>query len=471
MYSINNKKIVMYLSIFCLSLTFVACSSSNNNNDPTKSISGLSLPYSSIRLAKGNAFTLNVKYIYEDKTTATAQASDLTWKSSNTSVATVSATGYTSAVAPGIATITATKGANLSCAINIIVEDGNSTTGVGNDFTASQIYSMGQLLQNNSVMQSFDITKDGTIYYLQIAGNSYHLLNVTHCSPNKNGYTSNYGEVMQLQYFGHGTNYAIEEAGDGTYVWAGCYASMNTTTTSSDYQQYWNNQTITRVRFVAGRVVKPSECIDQYYIGKHKDMHPAIDVTNDVLTIEYPENGRRYFLIYKLSEAKALPVTSVTLDPITYGGGTSGESQRTETPTVLVHDLTKLTPMASFSITNSGATPADLSYYDWQGCDVNDGLIYSLEGESGDDVVGGNPSNAYLTVFNFNGNIVEKRTKISIASDQTKLASLGITSTGSMESEGIKVRNGKLFIGFASKDNVNDNSRRRQNIFSYLKIE
>ena len=56
-------------------------------------------------------------------------------------------------------------------------------------------------------------------------------------------------------------------------------------------------------------------------------------------------------------------------------------------------------------------------------------------------------------------------------SDLDALANLGITASGYMEAEGIKVRNGKLYLGFASRDSKTDGSKCRANIFQYSKVE
>ena len=62
---------------------------------------------------------------------------------------------------------------------------------------------------------------------------------------------------------------------------------------------------------------------------------------------------------------------------------------------------------------------------------------------------------------------MEDRTGVAAASDADAAASIGITSTGFMEAEGIKIRDGHLYIGFASRDAVNDGDRRRANVLCY----
>jgi len=83
------------------------------------------------------------------------------------------------------------------------------------------IYSKGVSLKRNAVIQSMDIAKNGDIYYVQIAGSSQHQLNVLHGAPN----ATNPSECMVFEFFGHGTNMAVEEAADGTYIWLGSHGN------------------------------------------------------------------------------------------------------------------------------------------------------------------------------------------------------------------------------------------------------
>lgn len=453
-------------------LSCVACKGDETGGSPVPppvqpDIESLVLSVEQLRLAQGSKATLTVSAVrYEDGTTGTIDADDVSWESEDTDIASVDAKGEVTGIAAGETRITA-RVEEITASVPVIVKAGESTTGLDAPFTASNIYSMGQYLTSNTVIQGFDITKDGTIYYMQIAGNYAHRLSVIKAQPNPTGFENVYGDVMSLDYFGHGTNYAIEEADDGLYIWAGCYASKNTS------GQYWNSQTIARVKFEAGKRVTPAECTTQFYMGPFKELHPAIDVENDVLAINYPTSHPtepRRFRMYRLSEAMALPLSTVTLQSLTYGGGAADDPQVTETPKIYARDLRKLTPLSEFGIPNQSLaeTPDDVSYYAWQGFEVNDGLIYYFEGEGKSD---GTPSAAYVTIYDFAGNIVERRTPVTAASDLDALANLGITASGYMEAEGIKVRNGKLYLGFASRDSKTDGSKCRANIFQYSKVE
>ena len=62
----------------------------------------------------------------------------------------------------------------------------------------------------------------------------------------------------------------------------------------------------------------------------------------------------RYFYIYRLSEVKALPETPKQLSfALTWGGMNSGEKEVSETPTVIVKDLSQLEPLATIVMPES----------------------------------------------------------------------------------------------------------------------
>lgn len=90
--------------------------------------------------------------------------------------------------------------------------------------------------------------------------------------------------------------------------------------------------------------------------------------------------------------------------------------------------------------------------------------MYLMEGTSGNN--DGTTGEAYMTVYDFEGRIVQSRTKVRAVSDLKALTEAGITESGYIESEGVKIRHGKLFLGFASQSKK-DGNRRRANIFQY----
>ena len=218
---------------------------------------------------------------------------------------------------------------------------------------------------------------------------------------------------------------------------------------------------------------KTNECNDYYYIGDYTDLHPSIDAENDLLTINYGDSKNssyRCFVIYKLSEAKKAPMTNVT---ITCTDGFQTDRPASTNPVSVVvrcHDLTTLTPVARPRFLKTGYGASGATYYDWQGYDVHKNRLYYTEGQSNYNLFGSfysGSSFAYVTVFDFEGNIVEERTQVAVVSDKDKLTQIGVSVFGSLEAEGIKVCKDKLYLGYTARGITADNTKHYQNIFVF----
>ena len=274
-------------------------------------------------------------------------------------------------------------------------------------------------------------------------------------------------DYMKLTYFGHGTNTALEEDGADRYLWAGAYGVCNAK------GQYWNEKLVGRVKYVKGATVKTNECNDYYYIGDYTDLHPSIDAENDLLTINYGDSKNssyRCFVIYKLSEAKKAPMTNVTITCT--DGFQTDRPASTNSVSVVVrcHDLTTLTPVARPRFLKTGYGASGATYYDWQGYDVHKNRLYYTEGQSNYNLFGSfysGSSFAYVTVFDFEGNIVEERTQVAVVSDKDKLTQIGVSVFGTLEAEGIKVCKDKLYLGYTARGITADNTKHYQNIFVF----
>lgn len=342
-----------------------------------------------------------------------------------------------------------------------------STTGI-DKFSTENIFSRNTYLLDNNAMQGFDIASDGSIWYTQSSTNK-HQLNWVKAQPNKSTsiLTAN-TEYMKLLYFGHGTNTAIEEVGSDTYLWVGAYGICNAK------GQYWTEKVIGRVKYQKGKTVKTDECNEYYYIGDYTDMHPSIDIENDLLTINYGDKNNsqyRCFVIYKLSEAKKAPMTNVTI--------TCTDGFKTNNPTstnmidvpVYCRDLTKLTPVARPKFRKTGYGKGDATYYDWQGYDVYKDRLYYTEGQSNYNLEGSfhtdGTSYAYVTVFDFEGKVVEERTQVAIVSDKKQLKDIGVSVFGALEAEGIKVHKGKLYLAYTARGITEEDIKHYQNIFVF----
>ena len=129
------------------------------------------------------------------------------------------------------------------------------------------------------------------------------------------------------------------------------------------------------------------------------------------------------------------------------------------------HDADARRPAALPQDGASGAT-----YYDWQGYDVHKNRLYYTEGQSNYNLFGSfysGSSFAYVTVFDFEGNIVEERTQVAVVLDKDKLTQIGVSVFGTLEAEGIKVCKDKLYLGYTARGITADNTKHYQNIFVF----
>jgi hypothetical protein len=316
------------------------------------------------------------------------------------------------------------------------------------------IYSKNIYIIKNTAIQGFDIDADGTIYYDQLGDPSPQYIYIVRAQPNKS-----YTDYMQLKYFGHGTNMVMEKEGDKNYIWIDSNGSK-----SSD-GSYTSSQTFSRIEYAPDSIIE-NYGGDTYYLSDERNIHPAIDFKNDVLAVTTSggkDGNKRRFYFYKLSAAEALPLTTVTLSSITYGGEESGKQEQTVTRKLDVKDLGNLTPIAFFEL-SPGGDSSMINYYSFQGFDISNGKLYFLEGDGNDNNVASGPSNAYVTVLSYNGRVLNHRTKVKAIYEISALNEFGITATGYMEAEGIKKKSQFLYVGLSSKST---NYKRLANIFKY----
>lgn len=311
------------------------------------------------------------------------------------------------------------------------------------------IYSKAVSLKRNSVIQCMDIAKNGDIYYVQIAGSDQHQLNVLHGAPNE----QNPSDCMVFEYFGHGTNMAIEEAADGTYIWLGSHGSKG-----SD-GSYGGSQTISRVKYEPGKSVQLAGG-DVFCLKDTRNIHPAINVEKDLLGVQYSKKvsgiDTRVFVIYRLSEAMKLVPVDMKLESLKYGGEDIPET--TVTPSIKARELSQLQPLYQFAVSDGqGGMVGELAF---QGYDINEQFVYYYEGMG---YLDGTPSKAYVSVLGNNG-LLSARKEVVAAADAVKLKELGVSAKGYLEAEGIKVKNGVLYLGFASRGSADE---RLANILRY----
>ncbi|SHE64542.1 Ig-like domain (group 2) [Mariniphaga anaerophila] len=430
---------------FVILLPFLWLISCDKNS--TSDLEALTFTRENWFVSEGEAFQL----VLEETVPAEMK---LIWKSTDESVASVDRNGVVSAKKAGFAEITVLLSeSKVTSSVNVFVLK-KALDKIGSQLSNELIYSKGTYLVRNTVIQCFDIAQDGTVFYDQLGGGLPHVIFVVRGQANQP-----YSDYMQLKYFGHGTNMAIEEQGSNAYVW------INSNGTKKSDGSYGSNQTFSRLKYEAGGVAEKYSG-ETYYLPEKTNIHPAVDVENDLLAVTTSGGGDpfRYFYFYKLSEAKALAEEQVTLSALTFGGEEAGgPMEQTEKRTLKVKNLGKLTPVSFFKVSQS-VSPEKTGYYAFQGFDVADGYLYFYEGEGNENTVSSGPSNAFVSVFSMDGTLVKIKTKIQAISDLNDLEKYGITATGYMEAEGIKVKNDGVYLGFASKST---DDKRKANILVY----
>ena len=383
---------------------------------------------------------------------------NLIWSVSDESILSINQKGIVEGKSAGIAEVyVKSPDKRYSLSAKITVYNKTLTDKIAQPLSNDLIYSKGIYLIRNTVIQCFDVDSKGTIFYDQLGGGLPHVIFVARGEPNQNHSSS-----MQLKYFGHGTNMAIEEQGEDRYIWIGSNGHK------ASNGAYGSNKTFSRLKYIPNGIAENYEENETYYLPGKANIHPALDQKNDILAVTTSGGGDplRYFYIYKMSEVKNLPQTRTTLPSVKFGGEESGVPEQTVAHTINVKDLSKLTPLAQFSVPPS-QNKNQLNSYFFQGFDISDGKLYFYEGEGNNNTIASGPSNAYVTVFDYNSGLqISKRAKVMAIDDLNKLNSFGITATGYMEAEGIKMKNGNLYLGFASKST---DDKRRANVLIYKK--
>jgi len=300
----------------------------------------------------------------------------LKWTSSNAKVATIDTAGKITGVNYGKAILSVQtadgrfKSDFVTHVINLDV--------LNRELTADMIYMNGVKLKYKSVMQGFDMTSDGYLYFTQNGNGTKHRHENPIMKIDKDKQSRDktvFDGTMVVQFAGHGQNVSIEEASDGKkYVWIGNYG------TRDDENLYRTSQTISRFEYVDGKTYIPSDIEQHFTYPNQWNFQPALDVANDRFAIwgQSKDGTKRYLNIYKLSEVKAAkPVTQSLSYSITWGGGTSTLPEKTEKPKISVTDLSKLTPIRSLTFDNSSKVYSDKIQ---QGYAINNGKLYILNG-------------------------------------------------------------------------------------------
>ena len=285
-----------YLTLLLLAVVSAAAGAGCSSDDRPVQITSLKLNEKDLELTVGQSFQLVAA-------TRPADAGvTLKWSSSDQTVATVDQTGLVTLRAFGTAVITARyRSYSARCTVATLQEPPlDPSAALAAPLSDGIIYSKNVLLYApRRIMQGFDLTESGSIYYSQVGSDGATLNICRAAGPGLNAQT----DYMILKYFGHGTQIVAEEASDGkTYIWLNSNASVDK---SGEYGDNWS---VSRVEFVPGATSDAGYAGETFFLNKdgQYDQQVSIDFGARRLLIGSRRSGVRYFWIFDLDEALAL---------------------------------------------------------------------------------------------------------------------------------------------------------------------
>ena len=226
--------------------------------------------------------------------------------------------------------------------------------------------------------------------------------------------------------------------------------------------EYGDNWSVSRVEFVPGATSDAGYAGETFFLNKdgQYDQQVSIDFGARRLLIGSRRSGVRYFWIFDLDEALALPLKKMTATVTVGSAGSDPVTREIE-----ARDLNDCRVLGGFSVPAGSDKENDVYSYSHQGHEVAGNYVYFYEGNAVETGADSFESKAYVTVFNYSGKIVVPRTEVAAVADKAGLAAAGLTTTGYAEGESLKVRGGKLYLGVACRDGSSSN--RRANILVY----
>ena len=439
-----------YLTLLLQAVVSAAAGAGCSSDVRPLQITSLKLNEKDLELTVGQSFQLVAA-------TRPADAGvTLKWSSSDQTVATVDQTGLVTLRAFGTAVITARyRSYSARCTVATLQEPPlDPSAALAAPLSDGIIYSKNVLLYApRRIMQGFDLTESGSIYYSQVGSDGATLNICRAAGPGLNAQT----DYMILKYFGHGTQIVAEEASDGkTYIW------LNSNALVDKSGEYGDNWSVSRVEFVPGATSDAGYAGETFFLNKdgQYDQQVSIDFGARRLLIGSRRSGVRYFWIFDLDEALALPLKKMTATVTVGSAGSEPVTREIE-----ARDLNDCRVLGGFSVPAGSDKENDVYSYSHQGHEVAGNYVYFYEGNAVETGADSFESKAYVTVFNYSGKIVVPPTEVAAVADKAGLAAAGLTTTGYAEGESLKVRDGKLYLGVACRDGSSGN--RRANILVY----
>ena len=367
------------------------------------------------------------------------------YTSSDVSVATVSDDGTVTALKAGTARITAKiVGTGAMAYRDYHVMD---LSQLKQAYSKSLVMVKGHTIYYKAVMQSWDFFDD-YFYVCQVCG-SPHTLSYTR----KPVYEQNPQAYMHLKYYGHGDNMFVERASDGDYLWTSNYGTLE----SGETNRYSESQVLSRIKFSPNKTVLPEDSNFNCVIPGMKRLIAAYDADNGNVGIWCRDaSGAAWFYVFPMEDIKAAKAESIQLS----FSRTYGSPKVTDTPTVYARNLSKLTPLFKFQMPFNNVP---------QGYDYHHNKIYFMRGDGAEleEREAGTNKN-WARVYYISPQTAKTLVQVDLpwVNDVSLLKSENITDLGYFEPEGIKLKDGYIYIGFASKD-AGSSPERRVNIFKY----
>ena len=420
--------------------------------------------------------------------------------SGNTKVASInSSTGNISGKQAGVVTIKARTSNGKTSTIKLNVKIGNEAfdtyntiklkAKTSNDLLYSKAIDFAQnsTIGKMSHFQTFSVASNDEIYYCSYPGNKTNkdgVMNISIGKPNETPY-----KCMTLHYFGHGSGFDLEKGAGGGKVWID-----SVTKGMNDEGAFGNGYAITRIQwankseyyFAAGTVKlrdATGKLLKTYENSEGEnfvfstdgevieDLRVAIDEKNRLMGIR---KGREYY-VFDLDEA-------LEIADNTYKLSTSTTEYENCIVEIKAKDLNNIKPLTSFKIP-SASSEDDVTWYAWQGFDLDGDYIYIGEGGYTNKVT---PTlwdyKAFVSVFDYmyayNGKtLAKKKTEVVAVNDEWNaskklLALMGDDGAGNYnraQLEGIKVTTQggvrEMYLGFDSM--FKSTGKRSANILKY----
>lgn len=431
--------------------------------------------------SKHHDFFFDSAVPYNDTQTMTVKVSgavkpeNVVFSSSDTKVGVISRKGVFSPMATGRTTVTASDPVTgLSASREVIVTDYSQC--FGKDCAANMMAKYSRPTLCGTQGQSFDITPDDKYsYHVNNIMNSHNLAIVrvpTDGSPI---------QKMYLKYWGHGDNVSVERDGEDDYIWMESYGNCENHENTNDKSHYYfcnyqNSESIGRIKFTPDVYIKPQDCAEHFIYPNARMVGACIDEENNQIAFEVrmlTGNGWKYIRVYDLDEVKNAPVVEHTTNAELWVGGKRPKGNRDPSQTqwledtdpgaftTLVHqkftfkahDISQLTPLANVCLNKLQGIDQIQSF------DLSHEKIYVYCGGT----FGGKHNEALMRVVDFSGNsvvmfgtdncgVTPDHAAFEWVRDNDKIkAAIGYggCGDGNMETEGMQVKNGNLYIGFS----------------------